>query len=378
MTETGPLRLGIDARELVGAPTGVGRYLFELADRWRRRDDATRPALVLYVPARARDRERVGELTAGPGVEVREVGGSGGTLWEQIRLPPVANRDRLQVFFAPAYSAPLAVTAPVVVTIHDVSFMAHPEWFRWPGGLRRRALARWSARRAARILTVSEFSASEIRRFLDVAPSKLDVIPSGLSGPERFAGGPRPAREPLALFVGSIFNRRHVPDLVRAFARVARAHDDARLVVAGENRSFPREDPEAIAEELGIADRVLVRSYVTDAELGDLYSRARAFVFLSEYEGFGLTPLEALAHGVPAIVCDTPVAREVCGDAAAYVPCGAPEAVAPALERLLYDDQARAGLLARAPAVLERCSWDRAATTTLSVLTAVASGRGAA
>ena len=375
MAETRPLRIGIDARELVGAPTGVGRYLFELVDRWRRGDDAGRPWLILYVPARARDRGRLAELEVGPAVTVREVGGTGGTFWEQAQLPPVANRDRLDVFFAPANSAPLALTAPVVVAIHDLSFMAHPEWFGWPGGLRRRALARWSARAAARIVTVSEFSANEIRRFLDVAPAKLDVIPHGLSAPALVAGGgTRPAREPLALFVGSIFNRRHVPDLVRAFARVARDHDDARLVIAGENRSFPREDPAAIAAELGIADRVLVRSYVTDAELGSLYLRARAFVFLSEYEGFGLTPIEALAHGVPAIVCDTPVAREVCGDAVEYVSCGAVGDVAEALERLLYDAQARADLLARGPAVLQRYSWDRTAATTLAVLTNAAVG----
>ena len=378
MAETRPLRVGIDARELVGAPTGVGRYLFELADRWRRRD-ATRPVLLLYVPDRARDRDRLGHLAAAPGVEVREVGGAPGTLWEQAKLAPVANRDRLDVFFAPAYSAPLAVTAPVVVTIHDVSFMAHPEWFPWLGGLRRRALVRWSAQKAARIVTVSEFSASEIRRFLDVAPDRLDVIPSGLPAPERFAAaGPRPPREPLALFAGSIFNRRHVPDLVRAFARVARAHGDARLVIAGENRSFPREDPAAVAADLGIADRVVVRPYVTDAELGGLYSRARAFAFLSEYEGFGFTPLEAIAHGVPAIVCDTPVAREICRDAVAYVPCGAVKDVARALERLLYEDEARAALLSGAPAVLERYSWDRAAEATLAVLAAAAAGGGPA
>ena len=201
------------------------------------------------------------------------------------------------------------------------------------------------------------------------------MIPHGLSAPDLVAGGgTRPAREPLALFVGSIFNRRHVPDLVRAFALVARAHDDARLAIAGENRSFPREDPAAIAADLGIADRVQVRSYVTEAELGSLYARARTFVFLSEYEGFGLTPIEALACGVPAIVCDTPVAREVCGDAVEYVTCGAVGSVAEALERLLYDARARADLLARGPAVLQRYSWDRAAATTLAVLTSAAAG----
>ena len=107
---------------------------------------------------------------------------------------------------------------------------------------------------------------------------------------------------------------------------------------------------------------------MTDDELRDLYARARAFAFLSEYEGLGLTPLEALAAGVPPVLLDTPVARESCGDAALYVPPGDLAATTRALQAVLFDESARARLLAAAPAVLARYSWPRAAENTLAVI----------
>ena len=165
--------------------------------------------------------------------------------------------------------------------------------------------------------------------------------------------------EPRVLFVGSIFNRRHVVDLIHAFAAVARAHPDASLDLAGDNRSYPREDVGGAiaAEEVG--DRIRWHRYVSDEQLAELYRRARAFAFLSEYEGLGLTPLEALAAGVPPVLLDTPVARESCGDAALYVQQGRSKAIARAIEQLLFDEPTRARLLAAAPDVLARYSWPR-------------------
>jgi alpha-1,3-rhamnosyl/mannosyltransferase len=102
--------------------------------------------------------------------------------------------------------------------------------------------------------------------------------------------------------------------------------------------------------------------------VAELYKRASVFAFLSEYEGFGLPPLEALASGIPVVLTDTAVAREVFGDAAIYVPNGDVAAAARALTRLLFDSTARANLLAHRPAVLGRYSWPRAARETLAAL----------
>ena len=173
------------------------------------------------------------------------------------------------------------------------------------------------------------------------------------------------------LFVGSVFNRRHVTDLIRAFAPIARAHAGASLDIVGDNRSYPREDLRRTIAGEQLEAQVRWHEYVSDEQLGTLYAEARAFAFLSEYEGLGLTPLEALAAGVPPILLDTPVARESCGDAAIYVPVSDLPATTRAIESLLFDETVRQRILGAAPAELAKYSWPRAARETLAVLEAV-------
>ena len=112
------------------------------------------------------------------------------------------------------------------------------------------------------------------------------------------------------------------------------------------------------------------RAWVTDEELGTLFGAARAFAFLSEYEGLGFPPLEALAARVPPLLLDTPVARESCGDAALYVSLDDVAGTTLALEQLLFDEAVRERILTAAPLVLARYSWARAARETLDVLIA--------
>ncbi len=118
-----------------------------------------------------------------------------------------------------------------------------------------------------------------------------------------------------------------------------------------------------------VARRVTIRSYVDDTTLRALYQHASVFAFMSSYEGFGLTPLEALAAGVPPVVLDTQIAREVYGPAARYVISAAsPLPLAEALTELLVDRHARATVLKHADAVLARYEWNRTADTTLRAL----------
>ncbi|RPJ72016.1 MAG: glycosyltransferase family 1 protein [Acidobacteria bacterium] len=366
------MRIAIDARELDGRSTGVGRYLAHLLTAWEEWPEARRHEYLLYAPGTLE-----GRLPALPGLDlrVRHVPGDGGSWWEQARLRAALSRDRPAVLFAPAYSAPLATRVPVVLTVHDVSFLAHPEWFPPRVRLRRRFVTRWAAHRARTVLTDSQFSGREITALLGVPPDRVRVIPLAVTSPAA-PQGPPPAREPLVLYVGSIFNRRHLPVLVQAVARLAPRYPTLRLAIVGENRTYPPEDLGAVAEKAGIGGRVTLADYVSDPELASLYARARAFAFLSDYEGFGLTPLEALSAGVPVVVGDTDVAREVYGDAARFVPTTEVHAVAVALESVLFDAAARDALLAAAGPVLRRCSWERVGRETLETLLAAAEGGG--
>jgi alpha-1,3-rhamnosyl/mannosyltransferase len=156
--------------------------------------------------------------------------------------------------------------------------------------------------------------------------------------------------------------------LIDAFSQLARERGNVQLEIVGDNRTTPRVDFEHLIGASGAPNRIALRSYVPDAVLRDLYARARAFVFLSEYEGFGLTPVEALAAGVPIVVLDTSVAREVYGDAAIYVPRPDPALVRDAIERALFDDAERARVLDAARRLLPRYSWRTCAERVLGIL----------
>ena len=372
------MRIGIDARELCGHATGVGRYLSGLLREWSDDPRARVHEFVLYAPgsiALPLDARRFPSRT---------IAGSGGTWWEQVQVPRAVTADHLDVWFAPAYTAPLRLNARTVVAIHDLSFVAHPEWFRLREGARRRWLTGQAAGRAATVITISNFSKRELVERLAVPAQKIHVIPPGVGAGGLGLGAgssvSSPSPQPLApspyrvLFVGSIFNRRHVIDLIRAFAPIARQHPEASLDIVGDDRSYPREDLRTAIGAEQLETQVRWHKYVTDEQLAALYAGARAFAFLSEYEGLGLTPLEALAAGIPLVLLDTDVARESCGNAAVYVAARDLPATTRALESMLFDEVARRRILAAAPAALAKYSWPRAARETLAVIETAGSG----
>ena len=386
------MRIAIDVRELCGRPTGVGRYLAGLLEAWADNATAQRHKWTLYAHARPALPGRWDE-------QLRVIDGRGGTAWEQLALPRAVRAQRADVLFAPGYTAPLTVAAPVVLTVHDVSFFAHPEWFAFREGTRRRLLTAWSARRARRVITDSQFSRSEISRHIGIDESRITVIPLGVTqthgsrisayAPEALRrdlagarvaseGGPDPAsRAPVVLFVGSVFARRRVDHLIEAFDLAADRVADARLEIVGENRTrAPRLDLESLRRRCRHGDRIHIRSYVDDQTLASLYKQATVFAFLSEYEGFGFTPLEALAAGVVPVMLDTPIARETCGSAARYVSPSAPSTqVADSIAELLTNAPARQELLQQAGPVLARYHWDLTAADTLKVIEEAALGR---
>jgi glycosyltransferase involved in cell wall biosynthesis len=347
----------VDGRELFGKPTGVGRYVLEVIRQWA----AAPHDFTIVVPAE-------------PSPELRGLGSSfhwwveanagQGTRWEQTRLPRALAKMSPDVFLAPANTAPFQLPCPFVVVVHDASYFAHPEWFGRRDGWRRRLLTRSAARRARTVVTVSEFSRQEISRYLKLPLERMAIAsPAAAESSASHAG----TREPVVLYVGSLFNRRRIPELMQAFSTASRSVPDARLILVGDNRTSPRVDPVELAKTLGILDRFEWREYVSDEELFGLYARARVFAFLSDYEGFGMTPLEALTHGVPSVLFDTAVTREVYGSGALLVEPTV-EAISAGLTRLLTDADERARIVATGGDRLKTYQWTKTASTILQAL----------
>jgi glycosyltransferase involved in cell wall biosynthesis len=369
--------VGIDCRELQGRPTGTGRYLRSLLRVWLRTTDDT---FLAYFngPAPA------DPVLAHPRLTVRPLGDRPlhGWRWQEGRLAPAARADRADVLFCPAYTCPLATRLPRVTTVHDLSFFALPEEFSLRDGFRRRTLVAASIRASARVLAVSGFTRREIAaRFPDRAP-RIVCVPEGPDDdlpppPPREAARQRlGVRGPLVLTVGTLLGRRCVPTLLQATARLARAWPDLRLEVVGEDRTHPPLDLGGLVRRLGLGTTARLAGFVSEAELADRYAAADVAVFLSEYEGFGLPVLEAMARGVPAVIGNRPALSEIFGRAALAVEPRDADAVAAAVDRLLRSDPLRERMVAEGRALAARYTWDETARVTREALAAAAADEG--
>ena len=243
--------------------------------------------------------------------------------WILAGLPQAARRARVDVIHAPAYTAPWWAPAPVVLSIHDVSYARHPEWYPYRRDPIRRMFYRRSALVAAHILTMSTFSATEITAAYGIAPDRITVAHLGVD--PRFSpspGDPGPAGHglprPYVLHVGDLHERRNLATVVDAVAAARRAGGPAAslsLVLVGSDRGvWGALRTQAAAA--GMTDAVVHLTSVSEDELVSLYRGAEALVYPSLYEGFGLPLIEAMAAGTPVLASRAACIPEVTGDAA--------------------------------------------------------------
>ena len=243
------------------------------------------------------------------------------------------------------YVVPPFFRGRAVVTIHDLSYERDPSLMPRKDRFMFRTFVPRAARRARRVLTVSQRTRSDLEQLYDVPPQKIVVTPNGVDA--RFAPGGEPGG--YALFVGAVQARK---DPLAALEAASSA--GLRLVVAG-----PEKEPSLARalRERG-AD---VRGHVTDDDLGTLYREAAVLIFPSRYEGFGLPVLEAMASGTPVVASDDEAVREVAGDAALY----ADRAALGATVRRALDE--RPQLVAAGLERARQFSWAETARRTLAV-----------
>jgi len=296
-----------------------------------------------------------------------------------VGLPWAARRGRVDVIHAPAYTSPFWAPAPVVLTIHDVSYERHPEWYPYRRDFLRRAFYRRSAMSAAHIITVSEFSASEIRAAYGLPANRITVIPHGID-PATIHGGvgvplPGGVSEPFLLHVGDLHERRNLSVVVDALAAARRREGlaDLILVLAGVDRGHAAALlGRARANGAWPGDAIRVVGPVSEAELGALYRRARALTYPSLYEGFGLPVLEAMAAGTPVLASRAASIPEVLGDAGVLLDPHDVSAWTESIVRVAGDDAWHRRLAAAGRERAAAFTWARAAQRTLDVYRQVA------
>lgn len=275
--------------------------------------------------------------------------------------------------------APLRPGAPTVLLVADLSFVHHPEHYPSSTRLRLRTLVAWQARRAAMVVTVSEFSRQDLLDTYGLDPGRVAVVSNPIEAPrmlspevaaatrERLAA--RGVAEPYLLYLGNLHPRKNVPRLIEAHLAgraISRAVAEHRLVIAG-NRWWGGDDPqEAAANDPGIG--VVFLGGVDDDEREWLLQRAAGLAYPSLFEGFGLPPLEAMARGTPVLASDRTSIPEVCGDAALLIDPTSVTALRDGIVQLVEDGQLRRRFEASGPVRAASYSLERTGRELLDAL----------
>jgi glycosyltransferase involved in cell wall biosynthesis len=370
------LRIAIDGSELSGSPTGVGRYLAVLLRQWMAQAGGSdEEVFVVYV----RDDPAL-DLPDDPRLDIRRLNDGAiksPVYWQQVVLARELRAAQPDVLFAPADAAPLRYRGPKLATVHDLSYFAHPEWFDFKQGARRRWLTRKSVASVDRIVAVSEFTKAELVRRLAVPEDKIRVVPHGRDPrlddvaptPEAFLRRQLGQDGPFALVVGSMFERRHTTAVLDAFARLEDL--GVGLVFAGADRRREGGDLHKEIRSRGLEARVSWADYCTEADLVGLYRIADHLIYVSDYEGFGLPPLEGMGFGLPAIVAGCAALHEVYGDSVHPVAMLNAESIAESVRALLSSPDLRDTLVARGRQLAETLDARICAERTLAELRAL-------
>lgn len=298
--------------------------------------------------------------------------------WDLPRLVERQRPDLLHV----QYTAPLVCPAPVVVSVHDVSFLEHPEYFSKARALQLRVTVSRTVRRAARVLCPSEFSRRSVERAYGIEPGKITVVHNAVSS--AFRPVPRETalkgllrkRQiawPFVLTVGDIQPRKNHIGLIRAFERVIAAHPHLphHLVIAGKDTWFAP-SVKSVAAASPVRDRIHFTGFVPDDDLIQLYCGCDVFAFPSFYEGFGIPILEAMACGRAVACSQTTAMPEVADSAALLFDPDKVDQMGRALSDLLIDPQLRARMERLGLQRAAMFDWNRAAGQTLEVYHQVA------
>lgn len=291
-------------------------------------------------------------------------------LWEQAVLPWLAKRIGVVLLHGPAFVGPIASRCPLVVTVHDLSFLFYPQGFRTLNQSYLRTFTRMSVQRARRVIAVSESTKQDLIRCYGLAQDRVDVVHNGVDASFR----PMPAErveafrakrglpERFVLHVGTLEPRKNAVRLVEAYARLPPTRPPLMLIGG---KGWLYDEVFSRVEVLNLNSEVHFVGYVPAEDLVWWYNAADLFVYPSLYEGFGLPPLEAMACGTPVITSTSSSLPEVVGQAGQLVDPIDVQALAMAMEQVLADADMREKMRAAGLTQARKFSWRETAQGTV-------------
>ena len=378
------MRIGIDAHNLEGQRTGVGRYLINLLKEWNKFDLPADLKFVLYFKKEIPDDLELSDSSFKKIILQPPFGLQSNALFIHWLLPKAAQKDNVDILFCPSYVGPIGYQGKIALTLHDIIYQARPDLYNWPSFCDKILLKKvsyWTARKAQVIFTPSEFSRQEVIKHYQINPDR--VLSTSLAVDQSFKEDcpqnilenfkkKHQIKDKFIFYIGSIFNRRHLPEAIKGFEKIASQLTNYQFLIVGANHTAPFIDIDQLIEQTNkkIGRQVIIREeYLSGENLLPLYKAADLLVWLSDYEGFGLPVLESIASGTPVVTSSLGSIPEVAGQWVIYVKDNSNiDEIAEAIYQGLTDQQFRECLIKGGLEQSAKFSWQRCAKETLEAL----------
>ena len=376
------MKIGINTYFFKFPASGSGQYLFHLLHALAEMDQENSYVLLDKEPFN----EIVGTLpkfkhlvTPVPRLARRNASIEN-LIWEQFTSPSSAHKIGVDLLHVPYFAPPFFPRTPSVITIHDIIPLRLPQYRTDPKMKAYLQLITRAARKATMIITVSQHAKQDMLDALKLQAERIRVIYEAAGEEYQPISNPEVLLKVHAryglhgryiLYLGGLDQRKNVPQLVRAFAQVYHQLGDPnlQLLIAGnpdklKGSLFP--DPRPVAADLGITGQINYR-FIEEEDKPAIYSGASVFVFPSLYEGFGLTPLEAMSCGTPVICSNRTSLPEVVGDAAINFDPDNLREMVQAIHSVLTNDELQVDLRARSLKRASQFNWQKTAIETINV-----------
>jgi len=303
------------------------------------------------------------------------------SIYYNLLLPYYVSRDKIDVLFLPMYMSPLFCPVKIITAVHDISFRAHKEWFSWRYLIPYLLLGKKAIKKSLALIVCSQSTKKEIMKYYQTPESKIKVV--YLAAGENFnnqrdEGKIKEIKEKYNLknkyffYAGTIFNRRHLAESIEAFGAIKRKYSEYQFLISGRDFTRPAQNIDKMCQKINndYPEAIIRKNYIDYSDLPLIYQGADLFVWPSEYEGFGLPVIEAMACGTPVLTTKMTSLAEVADEAAFFVdnPSDVNQ-IRLKMEQAIEDQKLRNALVEKGLIQASKFSWAKCAEETLKIIT---------